>query len=410
MKRRTQVRHSSNSVSFLHSTFSPTLLPPRTRIQDEIGQLVFNPGATSAVTIPAKLLVAADPAAAAGGMIDVAEVIGGMQREMQALKDQVAALERAQGEVATKDEQTGVVVASDAFCAAWGAAMEAMTGNVGSCAFPTVWKSDVHLEGWMIPLLQYVVKIEGHLNIDSQHYLESLDSILPNLEEVTKYVQIRSNNGLAGNVTGFAKLEKVGEYVDINSNPNLKGMGDKLFPVLNSTGAGSVRIHNNVALTTLAGCMPMLGRVGSYVEISNNANLLTVGGAFPSLTVVGSHISIYTNAILASIAPSFGAAPDSTLALGGYLQVSNNFKLADVSGLHGIACTDVDNKCQMNWYGNYGLDQADVCGVWTSMGGAGPTTYTSTNCGGGGGNRPCFGSNPNTDPASGSGVAANCPN
>lgn len=59
------------------------------------------------------------------------------------------------------DEATGAVTASAVFCAAWGEAMSAMTGKVGSCEFPTLWKSDVTLEGWMIPLMKHVRRIAG---------------------------------------------------------------------------------------------------------------------------------------------------------------------------------------------------------------------------------------------------------
>lgn len=443
------------------------------------GHLVFNPGATLAVEIPARLLIAnassagtdgGSAAAAPAATIDVAEQINMMNRRIDSLMDENAGLKSRVNDLETAaaagttanedqvDEPSGTVVASGAFCAAWGSTLELLTGKVGSCEFPTVWKGDVVLKGWMVPLMKYVRKIEGYLFIHDQHYLESFSSVLPNLVEVTDSVTISSNNGLVRDVVGFGKLETVGGNVQIKDNKNLEVLDNKLFPVLKSagdyvlistngkltnmtdfmpslnttgkkkTGAGNVRIESNNdleimsnvfgALTTCGGVkidniqITSFGSASGFaklekstgsITIDSNPGLLAIDGAFPSMLSTAS-IDIHNNVKLQSIT-SFGIPPQSSvgpLKLGGSFQLYENIKLADVSGFNAIECT-ATNKCAMNWQKNRALDKSDVCGVWTGMSGTGPLKTTQKCNHPGTGNFPCYGGS-----AGNIGSPANC--
>eukprot|EP00729_Bicosta_minor_P013629 gene13629-22040_t len=186
----------------------------------------------------------------------------------------------------TVDESTGIVTASGAFCAAWGATMEVFTGKPGSCEFPTVWNADVVLEGWMVPLMKYVKIIKGHLNIYSQHYLTSLSSILPNLEEVTDYVRIAYCNGLVKDVAGFASLVKVGGDVTVESNKNLEVLDNRLFPNLAFAG-GAVKVESNAKLTNMSNYLPALENSTGKVSIYSNQKLATMANVCESLVTVG---------------------------------------------------------------------------------------------------------------------------
>jgi len=343
-----------------------------------------------------------------------------MAADNAALQERVATLENGGGvQQDTESEETGEVVASGVFCTAWGSALEFLTGKIGSCDFPTVMENDVVLEGWMIPLMKHVRRVKGSITIASQHYLKSLSSVMPNLEEVTGDVTISFCNGLVGPVAGFATLMKIGGALNIKDNPNLEILDGTLMPNLNIT-TGKVSIRSNGALLKMDGFLPALTTCEGSVDIQSNGKLATLvnvcnalvtaggvtitntpvtaldgstgfgqlatstgrvyiynndamlkmDGFLPALTVATS-IEIGSNSILASV-PGNSLGSPGGLSLGGTFELYSNPKLADVSGFHGIKCT-ASAQCAMHWYFNDLLTQQDVCGVWTAMTGTGAT-------------------------------------
>lgn len=293
-------------------------------------------------------------------------------------------------------------------------------GEASGCAFPTTFTADLVLEEWMIPALRWVETIEGYLIIKDQHYLTSLSSILPNLEEVTSYVQINNCNGLVKNVAGFANLVKVGGNVIVDNNEYLEVLDNRLFPSLAFAGS-DVEVHNNGKLTNMSNYLPSLENSTGFVSINSNyklvtmanvceslitaggvvivstaltaldsttgfgnlatntgtitinynVELLTINGVFPALTAVASYIMITNHDKLHTVGPARFGASFSPMTMGASFAVSNNLVLADVTGLKGLGCTAVAG-CRMSWYNNDKLEKMDVCGVWDSMTGTGP--------------------------------------
>ena len=263
-----------------------------------------------------------------------------------------------------------------------------------------------------------------YLKIEVQHYLLSLSSILPNLEEVTDYVHIHDCNGLVKNVAGFASLVKVGSYVTVHGNRNLEVLDNGLFPSLENI-TGSIAIHSNAKLTNMTNFLPSLVTSGGIVinnngalasldsttgfanlatstgqiAINGNGELLSINGVFPALTAVESSIEIHTNPKLHTVGPARFGASSSPMTMAGTFTVYDNYVLADVTGFQGLGCTAAD-KCIMDWYTNSPLEKADVCGVWDSMDGLKEGTGGTCT---GGGQRPCYGG-----PSGYSGYAANC--
>lgn len=200
--------------------------------------------------------------------------------------------------------------------------MEILTGKPGNCEFPTVWRGDVVLEGWMLPILKHVTKIVGFLLIKNQHYLTSISSILPNLVEVTAHVHITGCNGLVGPLIGFAKLEKVGDYVLIDDHQNLE--------VLDGT------------------FMPNLVTVGGSLVIASNPNLEVLDGLFAGSMQVNTNDKNEA----ASNVPTLG--------------LQGNPKLKSIVGF--ATKVDCPGKCEMWWWGNDLLTESQVCNVYRSVG------------------------------------------
>ena len=91
------------------------------------------------------------------------------------------------------------------------------------CALPTVWRTDVKLESWMIPLMADLVRIEGNLWVDENtNGLRGLSGAFPNLVNVTGHVRIY--NSPLEELNGFESLEEIGEYLEISSNCKYRDM------------------------------------------------------------------------------------------------------------------------------------------------------------------------------------------
>lgn len=130
-------------------------------MQDAILKLSFNP-ATGDIASDQMTQIIARLDAMKVTVDGVKVTMDGVVAENTALKQDVAALKASvEARKDTVDEDSGTVVAGNAFCSAWGSTMELFTYKSGSCDFPTVWRADVILEGWMVPLMKYVTKIIG---------------------------------------------------------------------------------------------------------------------------------------------------------------------------------------------------------------------------------------------------------
>eukprot|EP00729_Bicosta_minor_P008736 gene8736-17555_t len=384
-----------------------------------------------------------------GGGGDVAE-LNERVTALEALTTSSTTTTTTTATTTTATSSTGTTTTNTAvFCTSAQDALD--NGKATGCAFPTTFTADLELEEWMIPALRWVEKIEGNLRINAQHYLTSLSSILPNLEEVTDYVSIDTCNGLVKDVAGFASLVKVGGEVRVNNNKNMEVLDNRLFPNLAfaggevsvqsnanpeltnmsnylpslETSTGRVNIYNNPKLATMANVCESLVTAGGVaigenhgltaldsttgfgnlatstgaIYIQNNNELLSINGVFPALTAVAAGISISSNPKLHTVGPVRFGASSSPMTMAGTSNVYSNTVLANVAGLQGLVCT-ATGKCSMNWWQNDKLDQTDVCGVWDSMS---PNVKKHPNTCETGGKFPCYGPrNPNF------GAAANC--
>ena len=164
------------------------------------------------------------------------------------------------------------------------------------------------------------------------------------------------------------------DKVYISSNGKLATL-DNVFKAL--VTAGGVTIQNTLVTALDGGTgFGQLETSTGRIYIYNNKELLKMDGFLPALTVAAS-ISIYSNTILASVPENSFGSPGG-LSLGGQFTLQYNRKLTDVSGFHGIKCTN-SAKCGMLWYNNDSLDQQAVCGVWDEMTGTGATDSSGNN-------------------------------
>lgn len=260
------------------------------------GNLVFNPGATLAVEIPAKLLIAnassagtdgGSAAAAPAATIDVAKQMNMMFEQLAELKGDLAAangkidaLTIDNAELKTKldnnlntlrsdiaelnstiandvvEQDDGTFLASPSLCAMLGPQILALGGDPATpCVLPTE-LDELTLEAntaWMswAPLLIAVKKVKSTIEIEYQFGLKSLAGLFPRLEEV-------------------------GGVVRINDNPDLISI-DGAFPALKSVGGG-ININKCNVLKSLAGAFPALESARS-ISITNNNKLSSVGTA-----------------------------------------------------------------------------------------------------------------------------------
>lgn len=269
--------------------------------QSEDGNLVFNPGATLAVEIPAKLLIAnassvtsaaggGSAAAAPAATIDVAEKMNMMFEQLAEMKGDLAAangkidaLTTENEELKTKldnnlntlrsdiaelnstiandvaEQDDGTFLAGPSLCAMLSPQILALGGDPATpCVLPTEldlsdppsW--DLHNPfAWMTwaPILVGVKKVNFGIKIAEQKGLKSLAGLFPRLEEVEGGIEIDQNSDLISIDGAFPSLVKVGASIDIKNQPLLESLAGG-FPALTSVG-GSVAIYGNVKLVSV---------------------------------------------------------------------------------------------------------------------------------------------------------------
>lgn len=157
-----------------------------------------------------------------------------------------------------------------------------------------------------------------------------MSSILPNLEEVTDYVEISNCNGLVKDVAGFANLVKVGAYVKVDGNANLKVLDNQLFPSLTFVAGGGVTVRGNNKLTNMTNYLPLLENSTGTIIIDNNQKLATMANVCEALLTSGG-VTIQNADELASFDSTSGFANLKTSSR--QITIKNNDKMTTMTNV-----------------------------------------------------------------------------
>lgn len=303
--------------------------------QSKVGNLVFNPGASLAVEIPAKLLIAnassADNGgAAAAATIDVAEKMnmmieqmGAMQKEMDGMKAENAALKDQIAELgvggASGNPVTDTVVRLS--CEGLG---EAPPGF--KCPTKVHPDSMVIIDVDGLRALKFTSAIQGPLTIQNVAAGFDLTEYVQNLQHVAGDITVENNAGLK--TAQFSALVRVDGSITFQGNPAATTLEFPLLDIKNTTVSddgdtfvvsknlkldsvavkdfthlyGKVFIDSNPLLESFqfATAVEVLASGSSFL-IESNHRLQSV--LLPALTTMadGAKISVQSNNVLESI-------------------------------------------------------------------------------------------------------------
>lgn len=213
--------------------------------QSEDGNLVFNPGATLAVEIPAKLLIANASSAADGGSaaaapaatIDVAkkmnmmiEQMGAMQKEMDGMKAENAALKDQIAELgdggSIRNPVTNTVVRLS--CESLG---EAPSGF--KCPTKVHPDSMVIIDVDGLRALKFTSAIQGPLTIQNVAAGFDLTEYIQNLEHVAGDITVTNNAGLK--TANFSALVRVDGGITFSNNEDATTLEFPMLAIKNTT-------------------------------------------------------------------------------------------------------------------------------------------------------------------------------
>jgi hypothetical protein len=197
------------------------------------------------------------------------------------------------------------------------------------------------------------------ITFSTQSQINNFQSGYPNCAQILGYVKIMGSD--ISNLNGLSALTSIGGYLAITYNTALTSLSG--LEGLTYVG-GTLSIEYNYVLTNLNGLEGLTSTGGSGLWISDNPVLTSLG--LESLVSVdggtqGGYLSITNNALLADI-----SGLEGLMSIARDLRIITNSSLTSLTGLEGLTSVGEDLRIEGNTSLNnlFGLDSL------TSIGGS----------------------------------------
>lgn len=287
-------------------------------LQNEDGHLVFNPGASLAVEIPAKLLIANASSNDGAATINVAktmnmmvEQMAAMQKEMVGMKDDLlAANVKIVGLTDENTELKTVTIAMGEDHTALKTRVDDLEAAAAGSSSDDVFASELagvkanvtKLDDSVAALQSDIVELNSTIANDVAEQEDGTFLAGPGLCAILG-PQILALGGDPEKPCVLPTEIKGGNTLTLDNQLSWLTWAPLLIGVKKMYG---IQIKGQYQLKSLAGLFPRLEEVTASITIEGNPNLESIDGAFPLLRKVG-RISIYQNTDLTSLAGGFPA-------------------------------------------------------------------------------------------------------